>query len=418
MARMIAVKRQLFFVLAGVLIAALGAPVEAQSHAAVQPQPAGDSQSAVLRSETTLVVVPALVRDKKGDPVFTLNASDFALVDDGITQKLTLEESSVNQPLALAVVVEIGGAGAREFDKLGPLAPMLDSIVGGVPHQVAVIAFDNQPNLVQDFTSDTDRATRAVARLTADCRRRHYLDACEQKSSATHLGNGDNGAAILDSLNYAVDLLDLLPSSYRRAILLVSESADRGSKTTIDRAVRTLSDTNTIIYAVEFSTAKSEAAHYANRELPIQIEPGAGLAFGNPHPNPPRGCMGKETDPDPDLTNNNLAKLYDCAGELAPPLALAKMAAIAAHDALLTNVPETVARLTGGESFKLTNARSLEAALAQVSNDIPNRYVLTYHPRSPRPGFHAISLTLPNHANLRMNARTSYWVSTDSSPTQ
>jgi VWFA-related protein len=404
-------KRPILIALAGLSV------VSAEFAARAQPAAPQDAQTPALSSQTTLVVVPALVRTKAGEPVFALSAEDFALTDDGVPQKLTLEQEMGAQPLALAVVIEVGGAGAREFDKLGPLTPMLESIAGNVPHQVGIISFDSQPQLVQDFTWDPDRAAQAVASLTENCQRKHYLDACKDKSSIHHLSDGDNGAAILDSLSYAVDLLDLLPTNYRRAILLISETVDRGSHTTVEEAVRAISDTNTTIYSVGFSTAKSEAEHYANREFPTQRKKrGAGIAFENAYSNPAHGCMGKETDPDPDLTNNRLARFYDCAGQLAQPLALAKIAAIAATDGLRGNVPETVARLTGGEYFKLTNAISLERDLTSVSNHIPNRYVLTYHPQAPHPGFHSIGLSLPNHSDLQVTARTSYWVDTPTAP--
>jgi VWFA-related protein len=400
-------KRALFLVLVALPAGAGPGLVGAQT------PPRQGSESPPITTQTTLVVVPALVRDKAGNPVFGLTADDFALTDDGIAQRLTLEPESGGRPLVLAIVMEIGGAGPREFDKLGPLAPMLDAVVGNVPHQVAVIAFDSHPELVQNFTPNLDRAEQAVASLTASCQRQHVLDPCQEKSSLHPDSGGDNGAAILDSLGYAVFLLDMLPANYRRAILLISETIDRGSKTTIDQAVRAISDTNTTIYTVEFSTAKSEAMHYAHRELPTQHVKGEWLVFNNPYPNPPHGCMGKDTDPDPDLTHNKMAKLYDCVGQLAPPLALAKMGAIAAHDSLLVNVPETVARLTGGVYFKLGSAKSLESELENISNDIPNRYVLTYHPPAPHPGFHAIRLSLPSHVDLQVTARTSYWVKVD-----
>ncbi len=62
-----------------------------------------------LTAQTSLVIVPALVRSKSGQPVFNLNASDFALTDDGIPQKFTLEQDTGGEPLALVVVVEVGG---------------------------------------------------------------------------------------------------------------------------------------------------------------------------------------------------------------------------------------------------------------------------------------------------------------------
>jgi len=225
----------------------------------------------------------------------------------------------------------------------------------------------------------------------------------------------DNGAAILDSLGFAVDLLRHQPWGYRRAILLVSETLDRGSRLTLEQTVRAVSDTNTTIYSIGFSTAKSEVAHYASRQLPINMQNGV-LQFENPYPNPSHGCMGKDPDPDPDGTHNKLAQFYDCLVQLAPPLGLAKMAAIATNDALRRNVPETVAHLTGGEYFKLTDAKSLERDLGTIANHLPNRYVLSFHPQSPHPGLHLISVRVPQYSDLEVTARRSYWTTPEIAP--
>jgi VWFA-related protein len=371
-----------------------------------------------LSTRSTLVLVPALVRSKTGSLIFTLNAGDFTLTDDGIPQKLKLEQDSGAEPLALVVVIEIGGAGAREFNKYSsiapPLAPMLESIVGNVPHKVAVVAFDSQPTLLTDFTSNLDAATDSISSLTPGCTRQHHLDNCASPLAIHNIGLGDNGAAILDTLGFSVDLLRKQPPEYRRAILLISETLDRGSHLTLEDALRAISDTNTVIYSIGYSTGKSEAAHYAARELPTQ--PG-GLWMENHHPNPPGGCMGKDPDPDPDATHNKAIQAYDCLTQLVPPLALAKMAAIAATDGLKRNVPETVAHLTGGEYFKFTDAKALERSLTTICNHIPNRYVLSFQPQSPHPGLHAITLQLKNYSGLKVTARNSYWADPESVPT-
>ncbi len=373
------------------IVAAGVRPVVAQT-----PQPP-EPDISTLSAHSTLVLVPALVRTKGGQLVHTLTAKDFVLTDDGIPQKLTLEEDTGGEPLALVVAVEVGGAGAREFDKLGSLAPMIESVVGAVPHKIAVVAFDSHATLERKFTSDTDAAAAAVAGLIPSCTRQRNLDDCAMPEA-------DNGAAILDSIGFSVDLLRAQPAEYRRAILLVSETLDRGSHMTLDDAVRAISDTNTAIYSIGFSTGKSEAGHYGASEL------------GGSRPNPPHGCMGKDPDPDPDATQKKAVQAYDCVSQLLPPLALAKMAAIAAIDGLKRNVPETVARLTGGEYFKLTDSKSLERDLTTISNHMPNRYILSFQPQSPHPGLHAIGLKLPDYSNLAVTARSSYWADTDTVP--
>ncbi len=314
------------------------------------------------------------------------------------------------------MLVEIGGAGARQFQKYPtiapPLAPMLASIVGNVPHQVAVVAFDSHPQLLQEFTGDLDDAADALRTLAPGCKRQHHYENCRYPTAIHDKPLGDNGAAILDSLEYAVDLLRIKPAGFRRAIVLVSETLDRGSETKIAQAVRDITDANTTIYSIGYSTAKSETAHYAARQLPTQ--PSGRTRMGwidleNHHPNPPNGCMGKDPEPDPDATHNRWAQAYDCLAQLAPPLTFAKMAAIATVDALQTNVPETVARLTGGEYFKLGDEKHLEHDLSTVANHLPNRYVLSFHPQSPHPGPHTIALSLPGYEGLTVTARTTYW---------
>jgi VWFA-related protein len=353
--------------------------------AALAQAPASSAaQDTILSTHSTLIVVPALVRNKAGELVFTLSAKDFVLTDDGIEQKIRLEEDTGGEPLALVVVVETGGAGARQLDKYHTLGTMIDSIAGNVKHKVAVVEFDSEPRLFQPFTSNPNTVQDAMDNLTP----------------------GDNGAAILDGLAFALDLLRKQPPEYRRAILLLSETVDRSSQTKLSDALNTISDTNTAIYSIGFSSGKSEASHYAATQLPPQL---GGLG----RPNPPHGCMGK--DPDPDVSTNKATQAYDCLTQLAPPLALAKMAAIAATNGLRTNIPESVATLTGGEFFKLSDRRSLERSLTTISNHMPNRYILTFQPQSPHPGLHAINLRLTNYPGLTITARSSY--SPSSEPT-
>lgn len=379
-------------------------------------------QSPFLRSQTNVVLVPALVRTKTGALVYTLKADDFVLTDDGVPQKLTLDSDTGNEPLSLVVVIETGGAGTRQFQNyerfVPPLAPMLPSIIGNVYHRVAIVKFDSRPNLIQNFTGDLDEAETTLRAISTGCSRHDQYDTCSEREAPHNKPTGDNGAAILDSLEFAVNLLRTEPPNYRRAILLVSETADRGSKTNLDEAVRAITETNTTIYAIGFSTAKSEASHYAYRQLPISKHPPRGneqREWENTNPNPPHGCMGKDPDPDPDAPASRWSQFYDCLAQWVPPLTFAKIATIATAHSLQRNVPATVTRLTGGEYFKLGNERRLERDLTAIGNHLPNRYMLSFQPQIPHPGLHRLELKLPGYEALNLTARTSYWADETSS---
>jgi hypothetical protein len=40
---------------------------------------------------------------------------------------------------------------------------------------------------------------------------------------------------------------------------------------------------------------------------------------------------------------------------------------------------------------------------------LPNRYILSFQPKNPHPGIHALTLQLPDHTDLEVTARTTYW---------
>jgi von Willebrand factor type A domain len=372
------------------LFTAFALLASAVAWAVAQPVPVSQTPASPgLRTQSNLVLVPALVRNSKGQLVFALTANDFRLTDDGIEQKLKLDEDTGTEPLALVVAVQCGGVGRAMLASYRNLGPTIGNVVAGVPHRVAVVAFDSTARVVQEFSPDANEAGAAL----------------------NDLDPGDKGAAILDSLKFSMDLLSKQPSNYRRAILLISETVDHGSQTRLNDAMRAISDTNTAIYALSFSSGKSEAANYGFHELPVHKTEDGGIAPGNAYPNPPHGCMGK--DPDPDATTNKGVQFYDCMTQLLPPLALAKMAAIRVSDAKKRNVPATVAELTGGEYFKFEDSRSLVIGLLTISNHVPNRYVLSFQAASPHPGFHAVELKLKDHPNMRITARTGYWVDSD-----
>ncbi len=73
---------------------------------------------------------------------------------------------------------------------------------------------------------------------------------------------GDGGAAILDTVGYAVKLLEARPKDYRRVLLLVSETRDHGSHD-VDarRLVEQIGISNTLVLSVSFSPSKALLLH-------------------------------------------------------------------------------------------------------------------------------------------------------------
>src|SRR5438445_4928692 len=135
------------------------------AHTQSSEQPLPNSQVPTLTSRSNLVLVPVLVKSQARKVVLSLTAEDFVLTDNGVPQAVRIEEGALGQPLALTVIVQTGGQGASHLRDYRDLGAILDAVIGGVPHRVAVIAFDSKARLEQDFTSDTDAAADTIASL-------------------------------------------------------------------------------------------------------------------------------------------------------------------------------------------------------------------------------------------------------------
>ena len=301
-----------------------------------------------LRTTTTLVVVPTLVQTTDNETAFSLTAEDFVVTDNGVPQKVMLEEGT-KRPLSLVVLMQTGGVARGQFPSYAHLETMLASLLGGAPNQVSIVNFDSRPEAASPFTPDIAQWTEAINKPD----------------------QGDSGAAIFDAIAFGLELLKKQPASNRRAILVISQDHDDGSRTPMKEIVRDLGETNTAIYSITFSGEKMKAK----------------LAFKEPHLNPPIDVGAGPTQ--------GYAKLDE-------PLRLI-------FGAMRKNLSAEMAQLSGGEAMSFDGHAELENDMNVLNNHIRNSYVLDFYPTSQKPGVHTIKVSLPKHPELMVYARTSFY---------
>jgi VWFA-related protein len=205
-----------------------------------KPLPGAHTDAPTLRLSANEVLVPTLVEKHDGSVVYGLKPDDFILEDNGVPQKIRVQEEMDTAPVSLVVAVEEGGVSALEFDKLAKLGPLLDLFLSDGRSQAALIGFDSRPHLIHDFTQSSDEIGDALK----------------------HLEEGNGGDAIYDTVSYAVDLLESQPKEYRRVLLLVSEERDHGSKhTKPDQLVQKIGRSDVLVLSISFSPAKAELMH-------------------------------------------------------------------------------------------------------------------------------------------------------------
>jgi len=184
---------------------------------AAQSQQAGQSSAptTVIRTETKLVLVDAVVTDKKGNYVTDLNQKDFKVSDDGKDQviKNFSFEADPASPLnnqKRYLVLFFDNASATYGDQMQTreaAAKFIDSNVGPSKF-IAVANFTGSLRIAQNFTNDADRLKAVVSGV----------------KSSTVSTSGDSGGSIggLPNLNNAASEFGI------RSVLLALRSLAKG----------------------------------------------------------------------------------------------------------------------------------------------------------------------------------------------
>lgn len=190
-----------------------------------------------LSTQSNLVFVPTEVRTKKGELLYGLTPDKFVVTDNGVPQRIHLEEDLGSSGLSLVIVAQCSGAFAEEMAKVRGLPTMLDTLVGAAPHEIAVVTYGDEPTLVGDFTADPAALSTALAEVKP----------CDESAVRT-----------FDAVAFANSLLERRPTSLRHAILLLSETRDHGSHTNARTLIAALGRSNTVVDTATFSPGRDE----------------------------------------------------------------------------------------------------------------------------------------------------------------
>jgi hypothetical protein len=173
---------------------------------------------------------------------------------------------------------------------------------------------------------------------------------------------GDGGDAILDTVSYAVDLLEDQPKEYRRVLLMITEERDHGSKHTKPaQLIEKIGRSDVLVLSVSFSPARAELLH--------------------------------------DMKDNGDNRTMNMMSPL-----------IMLIQAFKKNVSKEIAQMSGGEYTTFTGDKGFEERVLQAAKDTRNRYLLSFSPSNPSLGLHTIHVRTVQDYGARIVARANYWL--------
>lgn len=192
-----------------------------------------DVQAPTFRTNVEVVNVICTVR--RGDRyVNTLTREDFEVYEEGTRQEIEFfsrETGEAAQPLNIVLLVDTSGS-IREklYFEQAAASVFLKKVLRENKDLAAVVQFDSEIGLVQDFTYDTDRLDAAIDSIRAGGTTKLY-----------------------DAIWLAVE--DLLKHEVgRKVIVILSDGEDTASSIDEDMAIRIAQDQDVIIFGIGVRT--------------------------------------------------------------------------------------------------------------------------------------------------------------------
>lgn len=200
---------------------------------AQQTQPA--SQSPKISVDVNLVLISATVRDKHGNIVPALSRDDFVLYADGHVQAINnfMRQSDLPLTLGLLVQTSLGPRQRYALHNAGDSSyAFLDHMLREEKDKAFVVRFDQKVELLQDFSSSRPKLRAALDMET------------------TGFSSGGPGGATLLYDAVCLASSELKAQQGRKALFVLSDGIDRGSKKTLEDAVEAAQRADTSVYSI------------------------------------------------------------------------------------------------------------------------------------------------------------------------
>jgi Ca-activated chloride channel homolog len=188
--------------------------------------PQEDTKGFTIGVNVDLVVMHTSVYDKNSRFVSGLNQENFKIYEDGIEQIIS-SFSREDVPLSMGLLVDLSGSMRSKIDKVNGAA--LAFIRASNPDdQVFLIGFNEEVELLQDYTNDIDEIT----------------DSFENTAVS-------GGTALYDAVYLGVQKAHA-GTKPKKAIVVITDGEDRDSYYTLDEMVAKVQESDVQVFAVGF----------------------------------------------------------------------------------------------------------------------------------------------------------------------
>ena len=213
-------------------------PAPAEPPAGGQQQPAPPTSQHPIVSTTNLVHLVASVVDRHHNFITDLDKSEFKVVENGVPQDIKFFSRETDLPLRIALLLDTSNSirPRLDFEKDAAI-DFLDKVIRRNKDLAFLMTFDNDPEVIQDYTGDLALLTSAIR---------------EQRAGG--------GTALNDAIVLAAEKLQKAPgprgedSDMRRVIVVISDGNDNLSDHALSDAIDASIRSEAAVFAVSTNT--------------------------------------------------------------------------------------------------------------------------------------------------------------------
>jgi VWFA-related protein len=356
-------------------------PRSTTMQAAAKPAAAPD-KPADVSVKVNVVNALATVHDKHDKLVNNLTKDDFTLTDNGVPQTIHYFAKESDLPLSLGLLVDTSLSQRNVLDDERTASyKFLDQMLRVDKDVAFVIHFDHEVELLQDLTSSRPKLEEALHSLQIGQSPREDdggSNAPQGPGSNPYPGSGGQqrmhrrgGTDLYDAIYLASNEV-INKQQGRKALVLLTDGDDRGSKETLVSAIEAAQRADTVVYSIYF---KDPDAENSNRGF---SRPHIGMGGGGGYPGGGRYPRGGQGPSEPRVDGKKIL--------------------------------EQISKETGGRMFEVSKKDTVEQIYTQISDELRNQYNLGFTPTGDASGvgYHKIQLTTKKK-DLTVQTRDGYY---------
>ena len=198
-----------------------------------RPEPAQQDKDEAYRLDANLVILDVTVLDPSNRPAMDLKQDQFQVLEDKVQQKI---EFFTRDQVEISMVLAIDTSGSMRA-KLDTVIKASTSLVkeSRKGDEVAVLEFKDQPELLEEFTTNIGDVVDTLQGLIAS-----------------------KQTAMLDALYVGADYASKEGRNRRKAIVIVTDGIDKDSYYKFNEVVNHLRETDVQVYLIGFTNDLSK----------------------------------------------------------------------------------------------------------------------------------------------------------------